>query len=96
MSIDSCKWCGASVDTDDDTDAYTVTTSECDEIKLEYCLCRNCRGEFSELVELKKKTAEFSSEIFDWVSMLGEIGLLAQLDAFERAIEEKTNPKRVA
>ncbi len=95
MSIDTCR-CGRFVDTDDEPEAYSVETEDGEVIQLDYCLCESCRMDFQGLLELKKKTEEFSNYIFDWVSTLGEIPMLDRMREFRGKIEAMTDTKRAA
>lgn len=92
MSIDTCR-CGRFVDTDDDPDAYSVETEDCEMIMLDYCLCPSCREDFQGLLELKKKTEAFRSEIFDWVRCVDDMGILERLYEFEQKIEKLTEAR---
>lgn len=88
MSIEICD-CGKVIDTDIDDQAYELLTNDCEEVKLKTAVCTSCREEIIGLYDLKKKAEEFTSEIFDWVSMLGETRQLQNMYDFQNTIEEK-------
>lgn len=43
MSVDSCASCGKYVDTDFDSDGYTLQNEDCKEMPLDFFLCEGCR-----------------------------------------------------
>lgn len=92
MSCDTCKMCSRIVDTDFDGDAYRVETEDCEIIELDYCLCPSCREDYKGLLELKEKVSDFTNDIFDWVSLLGEIPMLEHLRQLKDKIDTVTNP----
>lgn len=93
MSIEFCR-CGTMIDLDEDGEAYTVETADCEEIKLEYPLCPNCREEFQGLKELEKTVGQFTQDVFDWVRCVGHVGFLDEIYQFKQKIEALTDPKR--
>ena len=51
MSLDTCKSCGTSVDTDAEPECYLITKKTIDlpPIKQDHeCICESCREELSE------------------------------------------------
>jgi hypothetical protein len=44
MSLDRCFICSATVDTDDDTDAYFLTLADGRDVRLDVCRCEDCRN----------------------------------------------------
>lgn len=94
MSIELCEKCRRVIDTDETPDCYEVEDEDCKEIKLEYALCETCKANFVGLIELKKRVDAFTSDIFDWVSLLGEQQFLFKCYDFQGVIEKFIDPKR--